>query len=505
MEPIPDNFSLLALWRVLSVRRRTVAVMTIGGVLLALLYSLGTTTKYSAQSEIEINAADAATLDVSPEPLAQAERDYAVTLATQADVLQSDTLALQVIHQLDLENVEERRAHFQFLKRSTEEGLPIERAPRRRTAILKRFHRSLSVRVVGGTRMLQVEYRDPDPSIAAEAVNMLVNDYIDQSFQTRYSATRQASDWLAKELAHLKSEAESSQQRVADYQRQTGILGESETSNVIMAKLEEVNKELTAAEANRIVKQAVWQLAQTGDPELISAAAGTPFVPGSATSSPQLGVLPTLRAQEAQLKADIAQTSARVGPAFPKLIEMRSQLADLQSSINTEVSRIAARAENDYIAARNAEGMERSLFEKQKQEANKLNDSAVQYGILKREADTNRTLYENMLGKLKQAGVLAGLRSSNIVVVDPARPPAKPSTPNYLLNLAFGLAAGVVAGCGCALLQDSTDTVLRSPQDMQRRTALHPLAVLPRCDDSRSLNQARAERLRALQTSLLLA
>lgn len=150
---------------------------------------------------------------------------------------------------------------------------------------------------------------------------MLVDDYLEQYFQTRYTATHQASEWLSRQLAELKNDVEVSQQRLVDYQRQAGILGESETHNVVTAKLEELNKQLSGAEANRIVKQAVWQLAKTGDPELISSIAGSSFIQGVSAggNAAQPGLLPALRAQEAQLKADIAQTAARLGPAFPKL------------------------------------------------------------------------------------------------------------------------------------------------------------------------------------------
>ena len=119
-----------------------------------------------------------------------------------------------------------------------------------------------------------------DPATAAAVVNTLINDYLDQYFQTRYTATHQASEWLAGQLDDLKGDVETSQQRLADYQKQTGILGESETNNVVMAKLEDLNRQFSAAQANRIVKQAVWQLARTGDPELISSVAGSSFVQG---------------------------------------------------------------------------------------------------------------------------------------------------------------------------------------------------------------------------------
>jgi capsular exopolysaccharide synthesis family protein len=515
-----EPFSAIALWRVLQIRWRTIAWIAATIVALALAISLWMTTRYEATAQIEFNSENPAALDVQNAPSSAEELDYAVTLSTQANVLQSDTLALQVIRQLDLEKAEKSNspisAMLSIFESRESDSLPLEQAPKRRVRILEKFHQNLTVRVVGGTRIVEVRYLDRDPARAAAVVNALVNDYLEQYFQTRYTSTRQASDWLSKQLSDLKNDVETSQQRLVDYQKRTGILGESETNNVVMAKLEELNKQLSAAEANRIVKEAVWELAKTGDPELISSMAGSSFIEGvsSGANPTQFGLLPTLRAQEAQLKADIAQTSARLGPQFPKSLQMKSQLADLDESIALEVKKIAARAQNDYIAARNAEGMERALFDKQKQEANELNDSAIQYGILKREVDANRDLYEGLLGKLKQAGVLAGLRSTNIVIVDPGRPAYKPARPNYWLNLALGLVAGIVLGVSAALIKDSLDQAIHTPQDIQRTCGLRLLGVIPLDPAPKSdgiipqtewkASQEFKESLRALRTSLLL-
>jgi capsular exopolysaccharide synthesis family protein len=508
------------LWQVLRFRSTAIGWAVATALALALAVSLLMTTRYEATGQIEFNAENPAALDVQNAPSSTEELDYAVTLSTQANVLQSDTLALQVIRQLDLEKAEKTNspisAMLSIFDSRESDSLPLEQAPKRRVRMLKKFHRNLTVRVMGGTRILEVRYLDRDPARAAAVVNTLVNDYLEQYFQTRYTATRQASDWLAKQLSDLKNDVETSQQRLVDYQKRTGILGESETNNVVMAKLEELNKQLSAAEANRIVKEAVWELAQTGDPELISSMAGSSFIEGvsSGANPTQFGLLPTLRAQEAQLKADIAQTSARLGPSFPKIVQMKSQLADLDASIALEVKKIAARAQNDYIAAKNAEGMERALFDKQKQEANQLNDSAIQYGILKREVDANRDLYEGLLGKLKQAGVLAGLRSTNIVIVDPGRPADKPARPNYWLNLALGLVFGAVFGISWALIQDSLDQAIHTPHDIQRIAGLRSLGVIPLdpAPESDALipqaewksSQEFKESVRALRTSLLL-
>lgn len=503
----PDEaFSLLALWRVLSYRRTTIAWFSIAVFTTTLAVCLVSRPKYAAESNLEINPENASAIDLSTGP-ADTESEYAVTLATQANVIASDTLALEVIQNLNLEQVDKQRSHFFYSRPADGDSLPLEQSAVRRTRALKTFHKNLSIHVVGGTRILQVRYLDRDPVLAATIVNTLINDYLEQYFQTRYTATHQASEWLGKQLADLKNDVQVSQQKLVDYQKQAGIVGESETHNVVTAKLEELNKQLSEAEANRIVKQAVWQLARTGDPELISSIAGNSFVEGVSTggNAAQLGLLPTLRGQEAQLKADIAQASARLGPAFPKLQRMNSELRDLKSSIAVEVERIALRAQNDYIAAKNAEDMERALFEKQKQEANKLNDSAIQYGILKREADSGRDLYEGLLGKLKQAGVLAGLRSSNIIVLDPARPAAQPASPNYSLNLPLGLLAGVLGGIACALIKDSIDQTIHTPQDIERIAGLKVLGVIPKTRAEELNSPEVSERFRALRSAIVLS
>ncbi|ABF41584.1 Protein-tyrosine kinase [Candidatus Koribacter versatilis Ellin345] len=494
-----DEFSLLALSRVLSARRRTVGYITGAGIAIAILISLFSPTKFAATATLELNPANATSFNLSSGASSSDHVEAAVNQATQVGILQSDELALQVITKLKLEEVADRRSFFKF-GRTDDRSVPLNQTPARTGRMLRSFHQNLRVQPVGGTRLIEIRYLDRDPALTAAVVNALVDDYLDRHVQTRFTATRQASDWLSRQLTDLKNDVETSQQRLADYQRETGILGESETNNIVTAKLEDINKQLSAAEANRIVKEAVWRLAKSGDPELISSMAGTSLVPGIASSSAPLGLLPTLRAQEAQLKADIAQNSERLGPSFPKLVQMRAQLADLQSSIQSELGKISARAENDYLAAKNAEDMERALFAKQKQEANQINDSAVQYGVLKREADANRDLYQTLLGKLKEAGVLAGLHSSDILVVDSARVPDKPASPKRLLNLVLGAVIGLILGVSIALLQDSLDRTIRSPEDVARVSNIPTIGVIPvHSDDDKS---EADQRFRALRGNL---
>ena len=183
-----------------------------------------------------------------------------------------------------------------------------------------------------------------------------------------------------------------------------------------------------------------------------------------------------------------------------------------------------------YLAALQRETMLRSAFDKQKQEANKLNESAIEYSILKRDLDSNRTLYEGLLEKLKEAGVTAGLRSNNFRIINVARVPSSPSEPNIPRNLSFALVLGIISGVGLAFLLENMDTTVRTPEQAQLISGLPSLGMIPLGSKSTRLGAAgkrlaltppakevfetvtqirpqsqMAESYRALRTSLLLS
>lgn len=528
---IEDDISFAQFWHVLQKRRWTIFACAAAMLVLALAVSLYMTPKYEAVSVIEVNKENADMLgldDMTGMMGGSDSLDYNVSLQTQADVLKSDTLAFQVAQQLELE----KRREFALPGWSSTEPvkaelqLPLEKAPLRQQRIREAFEQNLTVKTIPGTREIRVRFLSPDPQVAADVVNTLVNDYMEQYFRTRYSATAQASDWLGKQLSDLKTQVETSQEKLNHYQKKAGILGTDETRNVVMAKLEELNQQLTAAEANRILKETVYQLTKTGNAELISGMAGSSLIgpQGAAAGANSLALIQNLRAQEADLKAQYAQAATKYGSAYPKLIQMRNQLQQLDSDVRTEIGKVAARAQNDYIAAKHAESMLRTSFNKQKTEANRLSDSAIQYTIMKREVESGRQLYQDLLKKLKEAGVLAGLRSTNIVVVDPGRLSAKPVQPNFPLNLALGLGIGLLGGVVLAFVRDSIDNTVSTPAQAEEITSLPSLGFVPMLGNGHGRlhlpigkkvpleysilenpSSQLAEAFRALRTSLLLS
>ena len=126
----------------------------------------------------------------------------------------------------------------------------------------------------------------------------------------------------------------------------------------------------------------------------------------------------TLRSKQAEIKIQAADLSTQFGPSYPKLTQLNNQLKEIDSEIQAEMKKIASKIRGQYTTALQRENMLHDAFEKQKQEANKLNESAIEYTILKRDVETNRQLYEGLLQKLKEAGVSAGLKSNNFRIVD---------------------------------------------------------------------------------------
>jgi succinoglycan biosynthesis transport protein ExoP len=458
-------------WVVIASVALVVGVVTIS--------TLRSTPIYEAVGSIAINKMDPVTFNLKD---ASSGFDYydPTDLDTEVRILKSDLLALQVIRQLDLDRqpgvgIKGKSSSSSPSLEMTTDALQPDSA--KTSAALANFKSNLQVSLVPNTRIIEIRYRSPDKNIAARVVNTLANTYVEQNFKTRFESTMQASDWLSKQLVDLQIKVETSQEKLVQYQKQHEILGIDEKQNITTAKLDELNRELTSAESTRMEKESIYHLVQSGDSDSIVAAAN---VDGAAKgSSASSALLEKLREQQADLKIQVAQLNTQFGPSYPKLAQLSSQLKEVDNQIQTETRKVAGRLRGDYLAAVQRESMLRSALEQQKQEANKLNESAIEYSLLKRDVDANRTLSEGLLEKLKEAGVTAGLRSNNFRIVDAARVPTVPAGPYLPRNLAFALALGLSTGVGLAFLLDSMDNTVRTPEQAQIISALPSLGMIP--------------------------
>lgn len=430
--------------------------------------------------------------------------DGNITIQTEASVLQSDTLALQVIKDLNLESTPDFQPHFRWI--GAVMGLlspagprdpahaSLEDSPRRRTHALLVFAKNLKVKPVSGTRLIEVSYTSSDPEVAAAVVNHLIQALQDFSFQTRYAATSQASDWLSHQLSDLRKQSEDLQAKVVELQRESGVftLGGGGTEidgkvqpgtgvySSVLDRLQQATAALTVAQSNRILRGAIYQTAKSGNAELISGLAGNSSLQGTSPGvANSLSLIQNLRLQQATLQGQLSELSAKFGPAYPKLDEIRGNLNAINKAIGDEVVRLTQRAESDYEISEKVEDGARQLFDQEKQAADQLNDKAIEYAIVRQEAEDSRGLYETLLSHLKEAGVLEGLRSSNITIVDPARAPSKPSKPNVPVYLLLAIAGGAFLGLGSAILVEIGDSKIHDLDAIAMEAGKGPLGVLP--------------------------
>ncbi len=476
----PAQDSVLRDYLRVLIKRKWVVLGSVAVILGAVTIStLKATRIYDSSGSIAINKTDPALLNLKDSSNGGSDYYDPADLDTEARILNSDLLALQVIKQLNLDKRPELGGRSDMpsatLPLTTDELQPDSE---KTSALLGGFKGNLRVTPVPNTRIIEIHYRSPDRDLAARVVNTLINTYIEQNFKTRFESTMQASDWLSKQLVDLQMKVETSQEKLVQYQKQHEILGIDEKQNIITSKLDELNKELTAAESDRMGKESVYRLVQSDEPDA-SVAAAIGSSGGAEGASASSSLMEKLRAQQADLHVQVAQLSTQFGPAYPKVAQLNSQLKEVDAQIQLELKKVISRVRGQYLTSLQHEDMLHAALDKQKQEANQLNESAIEYSLLKRDLDSNRTLYEGLLEKLKEAGVTAGLRSNNVRSVDVARVPVEPSEPNVPRNLSFALALGLTTGIGLAFLLEGVDNTVRTPEQAQIISSLPSLGMIP--------------------------
>ncbi len=503
-----QEVSLLEIGRTLRRRKWTLASFFIGALVLAVITILVVPKRFDATARLFLDFDDSDALGLEQlQPLTGL--DPTTRLQTQMRILQSETLAWAVIKQ---EHLYSNRsfAGRRIFERSLLETGPNDidqDSPELRTKLVDRFQKSLNVSLLPKTEIVEIRFRSGDPQLAARVVNALATAYIERRFKTKYEAAIQASDWLTQQLDDLKRRAEESQAKLVDYQKQTGLLGTDEVNNVVMSKLEQLNEQLSAAQGDRILREAKYRFSLSNDPQLVAS-----IDPNS--------VLSSLRKQQAELRAQLAQLNAKYGPSYPRVIQARAQLADVDAAIQQEVKLVGKQLKSEYLASLKGEELLAAAVDRQMQQAYKMNGDAMQFAMLKRDVNSSRDLYEDLLKRLKEAGIIAGLKSSNVNIVDPASVPAEPAEPRIALYLALGGAGGLVSGVFASILREHLDGSIRTPEDVEFYCEMPSLGMIPRIADEDAINgnaehggpailerpsSQFAEAFRALRTSLLLS
>ena len=517
-------------------RRKIVITVVLSLFAIAATYCMLCTRRYEATGVVQLqkdnsDAMGLGSLMSSAAGGASDALDANIDLQTQANILQSDTLAIRTIDSLRMEDTYDFKPHFSSLgwllglfsaggKAVDIPGAPLENSPVRRHRALKVFSKNLTVKPVSGTRLIDITYNNPDPKLAAAVVNTLTKELSDYTFQTRFDATNATSKWLSDQMGDLRKSSEELQAKVVNLQRESGVYslgatdpqGREQAYSGVLDRLQQSTVALTAAEQNRILKGAIARAAENGDAEMLSGLAGNSMASSSQAANSSLSLLQGLRQQEATQQAALQEAETKYGSSYPKLAELRGNIAGLQHSIQQEVGRIRERAKSDYAVAVQTETNTRTQYDGAKKQADVLNNKAIDYTIAREEAEQSRSLYDDLLKKLNEAGVLAGLQSSNITIVDPGRVPAKPIKPNVPIYLLVSLCAGFILGTCGALLVDTLDNKINNVTDLEGVFGRTVMGVLPEVANEKegillvdAPESTYVEALRSLRTAVLLS
>jgi succinoglycan biosynthesis transport protein ExoP len=455
LERTDTYYYLRAYWHVLAKRRWTILTAACILVALTAVFSFKTQPVYEAVARVEVEAEPPEIQSLSD--LYRSTPSDDAFLQTQVNVLESDTLAWQTIQQLGLG----RTAEFGGTAASNGASDP---APAR-GLLLKAFRKRLHAELMRNSRMVEISFESTDPALAATVVNTLVTSYTEYNFRKKYDATRQASAWMEQQLDELKAKVEKSQQALVDYERQNAIVNVSDKENVVEERLADLSRDLTNAQNDRAQKQSLDAMVHSNESE--------------AALLVQDDLLQRLLERYADMDAQYVDALAQYGPKFPKVVRIQGQLKAMDSFIGGERNRLIERVHNDYVAARGREALLSAAVAQEKAEVGNLNQLLIRHNILKREFDTNQQLYDSLLQRLKDATISAGLRATNIHVIDTAAPPSSPVRPKRLLNIAIASLVGLILGVTLAFVEEGLDNSIKSAEDVQRLIAAPALAIVP--------------------------
>lgn len=455
------------------VRKHSILIVLAGflGLLAGILYTLPQPPVYHSSAALEVQASNDDFLysrEVNPtSSMGSMFPDY--DMATQVKILNTNSLNDRVVARLNADSSLQIKVpddRFSAWRRALR--LPPRPATPRIEAI-EAVAGSLKVTAARGSRVIQIQCDSTDPRLAAAFLNTLAQEYVDQSIERRWQAAQHTGAWLGHQLDEIKSKLEKSEDQLQNYATAMNLVftGDKEKTNVADERLSEVQKELSAAQADRIMKQARYELAGAGRSD----------------SMAQVLDDSSLRANEMKLtdlRRELADATQIYGPANVRVKKVEAQIAQTELDQKAARGKIVERIYNDFREAERREKLLNADYQAQSAVLSDQSGKITHYNILKREVDSNRQLYESLLQKVKESGISAALRASNIQMIDAAQPPLAPSGPNLRSGSLCGLLIGLTGGIGLALLRDKlTKLIIVAPGDANLHLNLTELGLIP--------------------------
>ncbi len=359
---------------------------------------------------------------------------------------------------------------------------------------------SLNVVPVRNSRIVELRVTSSEPQLAADMANGVAKAYIQQNLETRFSASKDASDWLGERLAEQRKKVEETEAALQHFKETHDAIAVEDRQNIVVQRLADLNGAVTKAKTMRIEKEALYNQ--------LKAVQGTAAVD---TYTAVLGneYIQKMKSEIGDLQRQQAQLADKYGERHPEMVRIRNAVQVAQAKFDNEVNKIVESVHAEYMAAL---AQERSLvgaLESQKTEALGLNRKGIEYSVLQREAESNRQVYESLLQRTKETGISGELKTSNIRVVDAAEVPTYAVLPRRSHDLMIALLAGSILALGLVFLFEYLDNRIKSPQELRAHLNLAFLGMVPKIDNSGptlltdAVPAAFGEAIRAVRTNVL--
>lgn len=417
---------------------------------------------YEPEAKIEIDPPGAEIFSLQGASLGSTDAAY---LETQAQKLQSDELAVSVIRNLHLDRNPEFVGNAQADPRpnaASEADADLSRLTPEENAALRAFRSGLKVRRDTASRIVIVQFASHSPQLAADVLNALLNLFVEDTYRTRHEVITQSTQWLSRQLEDIRKKMDDSNQALAEFQRETGIVDVDANKNSFAEQMGELDRQLALAQGERIQYEAFLNRAKKS----------------SSDSLPQVHnnvVIQSLTQKLAEVLGELSQAQVIYGNNHPNVKKLLNQANELQSQLNTQRNSILGELETNYAAARSREEL---LSTEIKGAAKQLNTIA-HYNSLKKEAQTNTDLYNNLYAKIKEAGITAASKSSNVRIVDRARVLDSPTRPHRFRNIAVALFAGLFGGLVIVFVKERVQNRIHTPEDIRRWTGISSISLIP--------------------------
>lgn len=485
-------------------------------VVIVLLVSLNTTPLYKAEITIEISPENPKI--TSFKEVVELDAPQTEYYETQYKLIKSKSLAEEVAAKLNLPNnpefagTDDDKIGVSYIlsllggifSSPGESGAVGSEAAERakKQKLIDNFIGRIDIEPDRKSRLVNVGFLSRDPEFAAQTANMLGDQYIEWMLDRKLDATKSARKFLEKQLAQVKAHLEKAEEELNLFAKNSDIISLDKNLNLTFLQLSELNGALSEAENERLAKQAYYEEVQNGNYE---------FLPQIMNDTS----IQALNEEYTKAKSEYDNLAVIYGPNYPDLQQLGAKVSRIQSDIQNRINGIAESIKEDYLSAKRKEDILRQRNEEQKSRASDLNDKAIQYKILAREVETNKSLYENLLQRFKETEVTSAIRATNIQVVDYAAVPIIPHSPNIRLNLILAAFMGLGLGVILSFVTEHFDSTLKDEEELKNRFSISFLGGVPVAGDDEIKNlekivhispmSAISESFRVIRTSVLFA